>query len=65
MGRVVVAENLGGDGYIHTSLRNGLMISVRSRKSITEEPGSLVNLSFYREKCYLFDKNERIISGVQ
>ncbi|MDR1334674.1 MAG: ABC transporter ATP-binding protein [Holosporaceae bacterium] len=63
-GTVVVSENLGGEGYIHVSLKNGLMISLKAKKTISEKSGDDIFMRFERNKCYLFDQNETIISGI-
>ncbi|MDR3155898.1 MAG: ABC transporter ATP-binding protein [Holosporaceae bacterium] len=64
-GVVVVSENLGGEGYIHVSLKDGLMISLKAKKSISEKSGDTICFGFESNRCYLFDQNEKIISGIQ
>jgi ABC-type sugar transport system ATPase subunit len=63
-GVVVVSENLGGEGYIHVSLRDGLMISLKAKKSITEKSGDDICIGFAYNRCYLFDQDEKIIFGI-
>ena len=65
VGTVVLAENLGGDGFIHVSLQNGTQINVKSNKSVTEKIGDKVSLSFNHKRCYLFDSDGNTIFGIK
>ncbi|MDR2724020.1 MAG: ABC transporter ATP-binding protein [Holosporaceae bacterium] len=60
-GIVCLAENLGGDGYVHVMLDNKSQLSIKVRRNITEKPGDHVYLGIKIEKCYLFDEKGNTI----
>ncbi|MDR2268065.1 MAG: ABC transporter ATP-binding protein [Holosporaceae bacterium] len=66
-GIVSLAENLGGEGYIHATLSNGAAISVKAKRSIAERPGDKIRLGIKIERCHLFDEKgnaiRQLISG--
>ncbi|MDR3179761.1 MAG: ABC transporter ATP-binding protein [Holosporaceae bacterium] len=64
-GIVCLAENLGGDGYMHVMLDDKLQLSIRVRRNITEQPGDQVYLGIKMEKCYLFNEKGLTISHPQ
>ncbi|MDR1362034.1 MAG: ABC transporter ATP-binding protein [Holosporaceae bacterium] len=55
-GVVSLAENLGGDGYIHALLSNGEAMSVKTKRFIVERPGDRICLGIKMEKCHLFNE---------
>jgi ABC-type sugar transport system ATPase subunit len=63
-GVVYLAENLGGDGYMHVMLKDKFPLSIKVRRNITEQPGDQVYLGIKIEKCYLFDENGKTIFGI-
>jgi ABC-type sugar transport system ATPase subunit len=62
-GTIFLAENLGGEGFIHVSLKDGFQTVIKSKKMIAEPVGSSVRFGFAVENCYLFDKNGDTIFG--
>jgi multiple sugar transport system ATP-binding protein len=64
-GTVVLAENLGGEEFIHVVLKNGLQVTVKTRKITAEYVKSDVHLGFSAEDCYLFDENGNTIFGIE
>jgi ABC-type sugar transport system ATPase subunit len=60
---VSLAENLGGEGYVHAALSDGSVVTLKSKKNVSEVPGDNVKLAYAIEKCYLFDENGRTIFG--
>ncbi|MDR1982393.1 MAG: ABC transporter ATP-binding protein [Holosporaceae bacterium] len=63
-GTISLSENLGGEGFIHVCLKDGLPLTIKSKKNITERVGSNIKLGFSVDNCYLFDENENTIQGV-
>jgi ABC-type sugar transport system ATPase subunit len=63
-GTIFLSENLGGEGFIHVTLKDGTQMVVKSRKIITDPVGSVVRLGFNYENCYLFDGNCNTIFGI-
>ncbi|MDR0632383.1 MAG: ABC transporter ATP-binding protein [Holosporaceae bacterium] len=62
-GTVVLSENLGGEGFVHVNLKNGVTLTVKTKKNIAEQSGHAVRLGFSMDNCYLFDENENTIFG--
>lgn len=59
---VLLAENLGGEGFIHATLADGTAISMKA-KNFNAKPGDTIKVGYSYEKCYLFDKNQKTIWG--
>lgn len=59
---VLLAENLGGEGFIHVTLPDGTSVAIKS-KNFNAKPGDKVKVGYPYEKCYLFDKNQKTIWG--
>ncbi|GHU11693.1 sugar ABC transporter ATP-binding protein [Alphaproteobacteria bacterium] len=64
-GTVSLSENLGGEGYIHVTLKDGSPISIKAKKNITEQPGDRVCLGIKINRCYLFDEQGNSIFGTE
>lgn len=64
MCKIVMRENLGGDGYVHASLENGATITSKTKRIITDQIGDVVKLGFGIDRCYLFDEHEETLLGV-
>lgn len=61
---VLLSENLGGEGYVHVTLKDGFQISIKATGDFfNNKPGDGMRIGFSFEKCYLFDKNENTIFG--
>jgi ABC-type sugar transport system ATPase subunit len=56
-GVVLLAENLGGGGFIHITLQNGSQLSVKAVKAIKEQNGQTVKVGFSFNKCYIFNQD--------
>jgi len=63
-GEIVLAENLGGEGFVHVCLKNGYQIMSKSKKAVLEKIGEKARLSFGCDRCYLFDEQGKTISGI-
>jgi len=63
-GVVALCENLGGEEFVHVALEDGMQLTSRSKKAITEHVGDKVSLGFDIDDCYLFDENEEAVFGV-
>jgi multiple sugar transport system ATP-binding protein len=63
-GTISLAENLGGEGLTHVSLKDGLLIAIKSKKNTLEGIGDRIKLGFTIDSCYLFDENKNIIQGI-
>lgn len=57
---VMLVENLGGEGFVHLTLSDSSVITVKA-KDIAVNPGDKIKVGFPLEKCYLFDKDEKRI----
>jgi ABC-type sugar transport system ATPase subunit len=62
-GIVFLAENLGGDGYLHVTIQDGTQISIKTQKTTKYNVGDKVTLCYRIEKCYLFDENKKTLIG--
>ena len=63
-GEVVLAENLGGEGFVHVCLKNGYQIMSKSKRAVSEQIGEKACLSFRYDSCYLFDEQGKAICGI-
>ncbi len=63
-GEVVLAENLGGEGFVHVCLKNGYQIMSKSKKAVLEQVGEKARLAFEYDRCYLFDESGKTICGI-
>lgn len=63
-GEIVLAENLGGEGFVHVCLKDGYQIMSKSKKTVLEQIGERARLSFGYDRCYLFDEQGKAISGI-
>jgi len=63
-GVVALAENLGGDGFIHVALKDNTQIRVKAKNALSSCVGNGAILGCAYNKCYLFDENGKTISGV-
>lgn len=63
-GEVVLAENLGGEGFVHVCLKNGYQIMSKSKRAVLEQIGEKACLSFGYDRCYLFDEHGKAICGI-
>ncbi|MDR1375570.1 MAG: ABC transporter ATP-binding protein [Holosporaceae bacterium] len=63
-GSVFLSENLGGEGIIHISLKDGNPITVKSKKPIGESTLREVKLGFHIERSYLFGENGNTLVGI-
>lgn len=63
-GEVVLAENLGGEGFVYVSLKDGYQIMSKSKKTVLEQAGEKARLAFGYDRCYLFDKQGKTICGI-
>lgn len=59
---ITLAENLGGEVFVHGMLANNVPVSIKVR-NLTAEIGDRVKIGFPHQKCYLFDKDGRTIFG--
>ncbi|MDR2645766.1 MAG: ABC transporter ATP-binding protein [Holosporaceae bacterium] len=64
-GTVVLSENLGGEEFVHVALKNGVLITVKTRKMLNKSSANGVCLGFSSDNCYLFDDNGDIIFGIE
>jgi hypothetical protein len=48
---------------VHATLSDGSVVTLKSKKNVSEVPGDNVKLAYAIEKCYLFDENGRTIFG--
>jgi hypothetical protein len=62
---MVLSENLGGEEFIHVTLKNGVLITVKTRKMINKSSANGVCLGFNADNCYLFDGNGDTIFGIE
>ena len=63
-GVVVLAENLGGDGFIHVALKDNSQIRVKAKNALSSCVGNGTILGCAYNKCYLFDENGKTIADV-
>ena len=64
-GKVILSENLGGEGFVHVTLRDGSQITIKARSNImNHKPNDTVNVGFTLEKCYLFNDDGIAIYGI-
>jgi ABC-type sugar transport system ATPase subunit len=63
-GSISLSENLGGEGLTHVTLKDGLPLTIKSKKNTVERVGSNVKCGFNINSCYLFDENKNSIHGV-
>ena len=63
-GEIVLAENLGGEGFVHVCLSNGCQIMSKSKKTVMEQIGERARLVFGYDRCYLFDYQGKTICGI-
>jgi multiple sugar transport system ATP-binding protein len=63
-GSIFLSENLGGEGIVHLSLKDGNPITVKAKKSIGEFSGKNVKLGFHIERSYLFDADGNTLVGI-
>ena len=63
-GEVILAENLGGEGFVHVCLKDGYQIMSKSKKTVLEKVGEKARLSFGCDRCYLFDEQGKAICGI-
>lgn len=63
-GEVVLAENLGGEGFVYVSLKDGYQIMSKSKKTVLERVGEKARLAFGYDRCYLFDDQGKAICGI-
>ena len=63
-GEVVLAENLGGEGFVYVSLKDGYQIMSKSKKTVLEQVGEKARLAFGYDRCYLFDDQGKAICGI-
>jgi ABC-type sugar transport system ATPase subunit len=59
---VSLSENLGGEGFLHTIIKDGTSISAKTKTVLP--PNSVVTLGFPIGKTFLFDHNQSLLSGV-
>lgn len=59
---VTLSENLGGECFVHVTLKNGAQISIKA-KNFDGKAGERIKIGYQYEKCYLFDKNQKTILG--
>ncbi len=64
-GNIVLSENLGGENFIHVSLKSGNQITLKSKNLISEKFGDAVQIAFDYKSCYLFDENGNTICCVK
>ncbi len=64
-GEVILAENLGGEGFVHVKLKDGYQITVKAKRPVEEKIGSIVYLAFSYQRCYLFDKKGNTLHSIQ
>ena len=64
-GTVVLAENLGGEEFVHVALKNGIQVTVKTRKTAAKLVGSDIRLEFSMDNCYLFDEYGNTIFGIE
>ncbi len=59
-----LSENLGGEGFLHASLKDGQQISIKAAGDlVNNKPNDMVRIGFQFGKCYLFDENGQTIAG--
>jgi ABC-type sugar transport system ATPase subunit len=63
-GSIFLSENLGGEGMIHLSLKDGNQITVKSKKPVVEFGHRDVKLGFHIERSYLFDAEGKTLVGI-
>ncbi|MDR0677786.1 MAG: ABC transporter ATP-binding protein [Holosporaceae bacterium] len=63
-GTLSLSENLGGEGFLYITLKDGYQLTVKSRKNVTEIVGDDVKIGFSIDSCYLFDEQGKSICGV-
>ncbi len=63
-GEVVLAENLGGEGFVYVSLKDGYQIMSKSKKTVLEQIGEEARLAFGYDRCYLFDAQGKAVCGI-
>ena len=63
-GEVVLAENLGGEGFVYVCLKDGYQIMSKSKKTVMEQVGEKARLAFGYDRCYLFDDKGKTICGI-
>lgn len=63
-GEVILAENLGGEGFVHVCLKDGYQIMSKSKKTVMEQVGEKARLFFGCDRCYLFDEQGKAICGI-
>ena len=63
-GEVVLAENLGGEGFVYVNLKDGYQIMSKSKKTVLEQAGQKARLCFGYDRCYLFDEQGKTICGI-
>ncbi len=63
-GEIVLAENLGGEGFVYACLKNGYQIMSKSKKTVLEQIGEKARLAFGCDRCYLFDEQGKTICGI-
>jgi ABC-type sugar transport system ATPase subunit len=63
-GTVALSENLGGEGFIYVTLKDGSQASAKTRKIACHMVGNSVHLGFSIDNSYLFDENGNIIFGI-
>ena len=63
-GEIVLAENLGGEGFVYVNLKDGYQIMSKSKKTVMERAGEKARLAFGYDRCYLFDEQGKAICGI-
>lgn len=63
-GEIVLAENLGGEGFVYVNLKDGYQIMSKSKKTVMERVGEKIRLAFGYDRCYLFDEQGKTICGI-